>query len=93
MRKSIRIYLDHAKHLTPEQRKWLRDQEAKRANQRRMRYNAETTARMTEVLERVRGARHFVRTRRPDAAQDELMHVINEARKLHLHLQAWDNYV
>jgi Spy/CpxP family protein refolding chaperone len=32
MRRSVQIYLDHAKHLTPEQRKWLRNQEAKRAN-------------------------------------------------------------
>jgi hypothetical protein len=31
MRRSIRIYLDHAKHLTPDQRRWLREQEKKRA--------------------------------------------------------------
>lgn len=31
MRRSIRIYLDHAKHLTKEQRRWLHEQEAKRA--------------------------------------------------------------
>lgn len=32
MRRRIRIYLDHAKHLTSEQRKWLKNAEAKRAN-------------------------------------------------------------
>jgi Spy/CpxP family protein refolding chaperone len=32
MRRRVQIYLDHAKHLTKEQRAWLRHQEAKRAN-------------------------------------------------------------
>jgi hypothetical protein len=31
MRRRVAIYLDHAKHLTPEQRRWVREQEKKRA--------------------------------------------------------------
>lgn len=31
MRRSLRIYLSHAKHLTPEQKRWVRTRDAKRA--------------------------------------------------------------
>lgn len=61
--------------------------------ERRMRYLSEADIRLAEVKNRVRGAQHYLRRRERERAQEELMHVINEARKLHLHLEAWENYV
>lgn len=46
MRRRIQIYLDHAKHLTPEQRRWLRTQEAKRTSDK---------TRMKEARRLIRG--------------------------------------
>lgn len=59
----------------------------------RIRYLGEAEARLSGLKARAKGAQHFMRRRDPEHAKDELMHVINEARKLHLHLEAWDNYV
>ncbi len=61
--------------------------------ERRIKYLGEAQARLSEVKARVRGAQHFIRRRDREHAQEELMQLINEARRLHLHLQAWENYV
>lgn len=61
--------------------------------ERRLSYLGEAEARLIALKARINGARHFIRRREREHAQDELMHVINEARRLHLHLEAWNNYV
>jgi hypothetical protein len=65
----------------------------KAAIERQMRYLCEADARLSEIKIRTRGAKHFMRRRDRDHAQHELLQVINEARRLHLHLEAWDSYV
>lgn len=67
--------------------------EAHEIIERRVRYLGEAEARLSGVKARVKGAQHFMRRRERDHAQEELMQLINEARRLHLHLQAWENYV
>ncbi len=59
----------------------------------RLRYLAETNARMAEVQARARNAKHRIRFKEHAEAAEELLHVINEARRLRLHLAAWDSYV
>lgn len=61
--------------------------------ERQMRYLGETSARLSEIKIRLQGARHWVGRRNRAYAADELLHVINEAQKLRLHLDAWDNYM
>lgn len=61
--------------------------------ERQMRYLGETSARLSEIKIRLQGAKHWVGRRNRAYAADELMHVINEAQKLRLHLDAWDNYM
>lgn len=61
--------------------------------QRKLRYLSEADARMAEVKNRARGATHFLRRHEREKASEELLHLINEARKLRLHLEAWGNYV
>jgi hypothetical protein len=61
--------------------------------ERRMRYACETEGRLSSMKARVRGAKHFVRRNSPQHAIEELRHVVNEAQRLQLHLEAWDEYM
>lgn len=63
------------------------------AVERQVRYLGEAEARLGGLRVRVSTAKHLIRRRDPDHAAEELMQLINEARRLHLHLQAWENYV
>lgn len=67
--------------------------EEKAVIERRVQYLGETQARLSGVKCRVKCAQHFIRRRERERAQEELIQLINEARRLHLHLQAWENYV
>jgi hypothetical protein len=61
--------------------------------ERQVRYLSEADARLSEVKNRTRCAKHWLSRRDPEHAAEELMHVINEARRLRLHLEAWESYV
>jgi hypothetical protein len=67
--------------------------EPKEVIESRLRYLGEAEARLAVLKARVKGAQHYLRRRDPDQAKEELIYVINEARSLHVHLQAWVNYV
>jgi hypothetical protein len=61
--------------------------------ERQIRYLGEAGIRLTELKIRTQNAKHFIRVRKPEHADDELMHLAYEAEKLRLHLRAWKNYV
>jgi hypothetical protein len=60
---------------------------------RQMRYLMEADMRLSDVKRRTQCAKHWLRRRDPEHAAEELLHVGNEARRLRLHLAAWENYV
>lgn len=64
-----------------------------RAVERQMRYLVEADGRLSEIKNRTRCAKHFINRRDPEHAAEELVHLINEARRLLLHFEAWDCYV
>jgi hypothetical protein len=63
------------------------------AIERWMRYASETECRLAELKTRTRNAKHFLRRKEPEHAAGEIRHLVNEAQKLLLHLDAWGNYL
>lgn len=60
--------------------------------ERRMRYNSETTTRFSCCKTELKQAVHFEKRSEPKEAIYFLERMIHEAKKLQLHLRAWDEY-
>lgn len=58
----------------------------------RMRYNIETLARFSACQVELKSARHFEKRSEPEKAIEFLDRLICEAKKLRLHLEAWEHY-